>query len=108
MYTSSAQAAKLHVIDTLGLSKDALHIYVGLSVFVIVWLVMRRRPNSLFPLAAVLAIAILGEIVDMRDDIVGLGHWRWRASLHDVLNTCFWPAVLWALIRTRLIFPKGK
>ncbi|WP_169728616.1 hypothetical protein [Comamonas composti] len=52
---------------------------------------------------AVLA-ACLGEALDMRDDLQSLGHWRWRASLHDIANTCFWPLAIHLLLRGKALF----
>jgi len=97
METSWYQAAKLVLESTLGLSKDALHVHVGLSVFILVALVLRKPPHSMIPLAAVFLAAFMGEALDMRDDLRSLGYWRWQASLGDVVNTVFWPLVLWAL-----------
>lgn len=106
METSVLQSLKLIVVHAAGLSKDALHIYVGLIVFVVVAIAVRRRPASYFPLIAVVVAAILGELVDMRDDIKSLGAWRWRASLHDVVNTVFWPFVITLLIRAKVLVAK--
>lgn len=103
METSTIQSIKLAVVGFSGLSKDALHVYVGLTVFLLVAIVHRRGLKSLWPLGAVLLVAAVGELLDMRDDLGSFGHWRWRASLHDVVNTVFWPLVLWLLIRTRLL-----
>jgi hypothetical protein len=99
METSTAQAIKLVIVSTTGLSKDALHIYVGLGTYLFASQVLRKPFRSLLPLLAVVFIACLGELVDMRDDIASLGYWRWRASLHDIVNTSFWPFVLFALAR---------
>lgn len=46
MQTSAVQTLKLAIVELTGLSKDTLHVYVGLGVF--------------------LAVAIAGEVVDMR------------------------------------------
>jgi hypothetical protein len=100
METSTAQAAKLIIVAATGLSKDALHIYVGMSVFLFVAAIARRPISSWLPWAAVLMVALLGEVVDMRDDLLSLGRWRWSASLHDIINTLLWPTVLSALART--------
>jgi cell shape-determining protein MreD len=59
----------------------------------------KRSIASWIPWLAVLLVALLGEAVDMRDDLMSVGHWRWAASLHDVLNTVFWPSVLLLLAR---------
>jgi hypothetical protein len=103
METSWYQAAKLGLVSILGLSKDALHVYVGLGVFFLAHLVLRRPLRSLLPLALVLLAAIAGEALDMRDDLATLGYWRWQASLGDILNTLFWPSVVWLLARLRLL-----
>jgi hypothetical protein len=105
METSIAQSVKLTIVEVSHLSKDALHIYLGLGVFVVTALVFRKRiQSSLVPWLAVLLVASLGEIVDMHDDIKTLGYWRWAASLHDVLNTMFWPTVLLILARFTRLF----
>jgi len=99
MATSMFQAAKLEVISILALSKDALHVHVGLLVFLVAAVLLRRQLRSKIPLAMVLVVASLGEIFDARDDISDLGYWRVGASVHDIVNTLFWPAVLFALAR---------
>jgi len=104
MDASAFQSVKLWIVAALGLSKDALHVHVGLALFLtMIWL-FRKTPRSLVPLLAVLAVAMLGEVLDARDDFRSLGQWRWKASLNDVVNTAFWPAVLWILRRTGAVF----
>ncbi|QBF28962.1 hypothetical protein EXN22_25945 [Pseudomonas tructae] len=93
METSTVQAIKLAIVSTTGLSKDALHIYFGMAVFVFLAAISKQlRPYLAW--SCVLALACLGETVDCWDDVQSLGYWRWQASLHDVLNTLFWPSVL--------------
>ncbi|AVP99721.1 hypothetical protein C7S18_22210 [Ahniella affigens] len=102
MTTSPFQALKLWIMHASGLSRDALHVYVGLLVFFVACGVFRKHQRSLWPLLLVVVVACLGELLDMRDDLRMVGSWRWQASLHDVLNTCFWPSVISVLIRLRL------
>jgi hypothetical protein len=99
MDTSGLQSLKLAIIAALGLSKDALHIYVGLSVFLLTALALRRPLRSLLPWLAVMLVALAGELFDAVDDIRSLGYWRWTASIHDVANTLFWPTALLLLTR---------
>lgn len=112
MNHSAFQSAKLWLVDVVGLSKDALHIYVGLAVFLVAVYLLRRRSPTVVPLLFVFAVAVAGEILDARDDLRGLGHWRWRASLHDIVNTMFWPLVLWSVWRLGFLSkdaaPKGQ
>lgn len=99
METSAFQAFKLAVVTATGLSKDALHVYVGLIVWLASAAVVRRPVRSLLPLGVVLAVAVLGEAWDANGDIATLRHWRIGDSVHDVVNTVFWPTVLWLLAR---------
>jgi hypothetical protein len=104
METSAVQSIKLTIVAVAGLSKDALHIYVGLAVFLIVAIVLRKPLRSIVPWIAVIAIAVAGEVLDMRDDLSSLGCWRWDASLHDILNTLFWPTILFLLAKFGIFF----
>ncbi|MFT3906611.1 MAG: hypothetical protein QM718_09935 [Steroidobacteraceae bacterium] len=109
MSTSAVQSAKLTVMAFTGLSKDALHVYVGLSVFLLTALFVKGSLRSPLPWLLAALVACAGEVADMIDDIHVFGHWRWRASLHDVLNTLAWPTVLFLLARfTRLFARTGR
>ena len=99
MEMSTVQSMKLAVEEAAKLSRDALHIYVGLAVFLVAAAVSRKSLRSTVPWLAVLAVAVAGELVDLIDDLVHLGHWQWQASLHDVINTVFWPMALWLYFR---------
>lgn len=101
MDTSGLQSVKLAMIAALGLSKDALHIYVGLAVFLLTALALRQSLRSLLPWLAVVVVALAGELFDALDDVRSLGHWRWAASIHDIVNTLFWPTALLLLTRSR-------
>ncbi len=101
--TSFVQGLKLAVVAASGLSKDALHIYAGLAVQLLIATSTRYRLTSILPWCVVLALAGLGELVDRHDDLTSLGHWRWQASLHDIVNTLFWPTLLLVLARFGLL-----
>jgi hypothetical protein len=102
--SSLVLALKLDVDGFTGLSKDALHIYVGIGVWLLAAALFRRSITTLRPWLVVLIVACGIEAFDAFDDWVQLGHWRWRASLHDVINTMFWPTLLALLARyTRLL-----
>jgi hypothetical protein len=99
MAMSAFQGMKHEIVQTLSLSKDALHIYVGMTMFLIGTALAQKGLRSVFPLLTVLALACLGEALDARDDFHKYGHWRVMASVHDLLNTMFWPTVIWLLAR---------
>jgi hypothetical protein len=103
METSAFQAAKLFLESATGLSKDAMHIYVELAVFFAAAMAFRKPLSSFLPVAVVVAVAVAGEMLDMRDDLGSLGYWRWQASIHDLINTGVWPFVIWLLARLRFL-----
>jgi len=102
------QRIKLAIVELTGLSKDTLHVYVGLGVFLAVAAVSPRRLRSIVPLLAVAAVAVAGEIVDLWHDRSSVGYWRWEASLRDMLNTLFWPTVIWLLARFSILFGQNS
>ena len=101
---SAFQQAKLWLAAWAGLPKDALHIYVGLAVFLLAAALLRTRLGSWKPLAAVALAALAGEAWDVADTLRAGRPVAWALNWHDLWNTCFWPAVLFLLARyTRLI-----
>ena len=101
--TSAYQLAKIHIMNLVPLSKDAVHIYIGLTVFfaaVVLWKKRRIQPACLIP---VLAIAFGMESFDLFDDLRSFGHLRLGASIHDIINTIFWPVVVVILVKIRAI-----
>jgi di/tricarboxylate transporter len=102
--TSLVQSFKLSVAGFSGLSKDALHVYAGLIVWLLAAALFRRSIATVRPLLAVLVVALGIEAFDAFDDWVDLGRWRYKASLYDIVNTMFWPTVLTFMARfTRLL-----
>ena len=108
MDTSVVQAIKLEALSTLGLSRDALHVYVGLGVYVAAAGLIRKSLRSSVPWVLVLVVAGLGEALDLWDDIANFGYWRWTLSLHDLANTLFWPSVIVLLVRFGIIRTEGS
>ena len=106
MDISSVQVIKSAIVSATGLSRDALHIYAGLAAHLCSAAIWRRPLGSVAPWLLVLGLALIVELVDMGNDIVTLGSWRWAASLEDVFNTVFWPTVL--LLYFRFCGPDRK
>ena len=101
---SGFQSTKLQLIAALGLSRDALHIYVGLTVFLVAAWLLRRPLKSLVPIGAVLAVALAGEAWDLLDTARAGKRLPWAGSWHDIWNTALCPAILFLLARyTRLL-----
>ena len=101
---SAFQRSKIWLMQLLSLPKDALHIYVGMTVFLLGAALFRWPLSSWKPLALVVAVAVLGEAWDVVDTWSIGADPLWVRNWHDVWNTCFWPAMLFLLARyTRLI-----
>jgi len=112
-------AFKMNVVETTGLAKDALHIYVGMGVYLLCLVALRpiiksQGIRSFIALIVVTCIALLGEYLDNRDTIESLGlaslsRDQILASIRDLINTCMLPYVLFALNKWTAIFrPTNK
>ncbi len=97
---STIQTIKLFLVSITGLSKDALHVHVGLGTMFGSAMIFRREFRSFLPWLVVLMAAVCGEMFDMYDDLRSPGYWQWDLSVHDIANTLFWPTVLLLVART--------
>lgn len=99
---STYQNAKSVIVTLLELSHDSIHIHLGLLVFfaaVILWKRGAIEARCLIPVAIT---ASLMEFFDLRDDYTYLTYFRQTAltaSIHDLINTMFWPVVIVVLAR---------
>jgi hypothetical protein len=101
---SGFQQAKIWLTQLLGLPKDAVHIYVGLTIFLLAAIVSRRSLGAKLPIGAALAAALLGEAWDIFDTHAAGQRIAWAGSWHDLWNTAFWPTMLFLLARfTRVL-----
>ena len=98
------QSSKLWLQDSVGLGKDALHIYVGLIVLLAVAALLRVPLRDWRPIGAVFVVALAGEIWDVIEWTRRGNAVRWENNWHDLWNTMFWPLMLFALARwTRVL-----
>ena len=103
---SPLQQAKLFLVAGTGLAKDALHIYVGLLVFLAVAAALRTPVSNWRPAAAVTLIAIAAEVWDIIDTLAAGQRLRPGGNVHDIVNTMFWPLVIMALARFTQVFTR--
>lgn len=94
-------AIKTELAGILGMTKDALHIHIGLAIFFGLVIVLRKSPASLIPWLGLLAFELVNELMDVF-------HWHGGGfslevgdSLKDILNTMIWPTV--ALLTFRVL-----
>jgi hypothetical protein len=97
---------KTDMVEASGLAKDALHIHIGLLLFVVVRLLWRGRGGWWAAWIAALAAALGGEWLDMRAEAMRSALQPDAAHWHDVWNTMLWPTAL--LIVGRWLHPRAK
>ncbi len=103
---SAFQDSKIYLVETLGLAKDALHIYVGLTVFFAVILIFRLPARDIRPLLAVICVALIGEVWDIYDTAQLGAPQDYAANWHDIWNTSLWPMAIFALARWTPLFER--
>ncbi len=96
---SALQAAKLWLIALTGLSKDALHVYVALTLFFGSAILFKWSLTGWRPWTVVLVAALAGEAWDIRDRLVGGVALDLARDWHDIWNTLFWPSAILLLAR---------
>jgi hypothetical protein len=96
---SPIQTFKLAIIEMLGISKDAVHIYIGIACFLLALTVGRRRPGSFRALLPGLLVSIALEVIDLADDYLHRGLLIWMPSLKDVVNTNLTPLAMTLVLR---------
>jgi hypothetical protein len=100
------QEVKLLLMSGTGLSKDALHVYVGLGVFLLALAIGRWRTGDVRPLLLVVVLALAGELWDLIDNVRTNAGMQWAGHWKDIWNTLFWPTVLTILGRTTRMFSR--
>lgn len=107
---------KESIVVASGLDKDALHIYVGMSLYLLSLIMLRPfikklGTRGMMALIIVTMIALLGEYLDNKPTLIkaglkGLSNEQIRDSVHDLINTCLLPYVLYFLTCFTKLFNK--
>ena len=90
---------KNQLSEFLGITKDALHIHIGLAIFLGVALVFRRSLASWIPWLALLAFELFNELMDVFYLHEGGIGFDLGDSPKDIVNTMFWPSVVFVAAR---------
>lgn len=86
---------KEQVRAATGSTESLLHVHAGLLIFVVAALLLRKRMRSPLPIALVVIFALANEAVDGLRGRPATG----LEPLIDIVNTIWWPAVLFVLAR---------
>jgi hypothetical protein len=99
---SPYQQLKGQILSVVGLSKDAVHLYIGIGCFLISILVLRFTPTAYRSLALGVLVSLGMEALDLRDNVRYRETTRALASLHDLVNTNLLPYLVVMALRLRL------
>lgn len=83
-------------VELTGLSRDALHIHVALTLMAVMYGCGFRGRRVFWPWFVVLLAALTNEFLDLK---LLAGSWaasHWGDSIHDILNTMLWPTLILA------------
>lgn len=95
---------KTELTVLLDISRDALHIHLGIAIYLAAIVLVRRGPTSLIPWFVLLGFELVNEVLDtfhgdhLSLDIAG--------SLRDIANTMLWPTI--ALIVARVVLNRRQ
>jgi len=102
---SPYQQLKGQILAVVGLSKDAVHLYIGLGCFLLSILVLRFSPTQYRSLILGLVVSLGMEALDLRDNVRYRETTRALASLHDLVNTNLLAYLIVVALRLRLGAP---
>jgi hypothetical protein len=92
--TLDYQQWKIGLLEATGLARDALHVHIGLAVFVLTRLVWRWRFGWGGAWLVALGFALGGEWFDLRAETTIGAIQPEAAHWHDIWNTMLWPTLL--------------
>lgn len=84
------------LLASFGLSNDAMHINVGLAIYLglLLALTVRGRNNGWLPFGLLTLISLVAEVFDIVAQISNGSPVNTGESVRDVGSTLFWPLVL--------------
>jgi len=78
---------------TLHLSRDALHVHIGLMIFIAGAALLRGPRRFEISFLVLLGLCLLGEVADAASAWNDVRGPNWLGGAKDILNTMFWPAM---------------
>lgn len=92
------------LLGVVPLAADAMHVHIGMLLFLLVAAIARNERRFTIAFLVVLAICLAGEMLDIAYDLHAGRPLRWRNSIKDIVGTTLWPGV-WAIFWWRLRAP---
>ena len=106
---SEYQLLKRQILEVLPVSKDAVHMYIGLGCLLLSIFALRIAPAAWRALLLGFLVSLVMEGLDLRDNIRYPPTVRVVEALHDLVNTNLAPFLFVLTLRLRYGAPeKGK
>ena len=86
------------LLGSFGLSNDAMHINVGLVLYLGMLLVFRGRGGLWLPLLLLVVMSLVAEVFDVIFLLSVKSPVSYAESARDVGCTLAWPVMLWGLL----------
>lgn len=90
---------KTQIVATIGLDRDALHVYFAVLIQFAAALGFRRSLGDWLPWLAVLAAACVNEALDVRVEVWPEAAMQAGRAIHDIVNSMILPTILLAAVR---------
>lgn len=81
--------------DGTGLADSLLHVHAGMLILTLTRVISGKRLSTPLPLVTVALCEAANEILDR----LYYRSWRWHDTSLDIINTLFWPVVLFVGLR---------
>ncbi|MFC3640168.1 hypothetical protein ACFONL_22795 [Camelimonas fluminis] len=82
------------IVEFFAMSRDALHVHLGLAIFFCALLLLNgRRHAVIWAWVMVLCAQTINELLDFHDWYIWVHAWNWKKSLMDCAHTLLWPSV---------------
>jgi hypothetical protein len=98
------EAAKNWLSAEFHVSHAVLHIHLGLAIYLLTCLLLRRPLGSVLPWLVVVALELTNEASDFARYYVSAWPWTATNTIEDIINTLFWPTVLLVLFHRERAF----
>ncbi len=95
------QSIKPIILGIFGVSKDAIHIHLGVFAFALSLYFSKKITWEI--LIPSFIISVMMELLDLRDDYVYTNSINIMASLHDLVNTNLAPVVIFFILKFKRI-----
>ena len=97
------EATKDWLSSELHVSHAVLHIHLGLVIYLLSSLLLRRPLSSLLPWLTVVLLELANETSDFVRYYVSGWPWTPTNTIEDIVNTLFWPTILVVLFHRQRI-----